>query len=88
MTEADVKAGMREIKLALLEADVNISVVKDFAQRVMDTWRYIFEVWLPDSPYAWNPVGLDYEFYDERCHGEPYSMEICIPLKGETSCLN
>ena len=63
---------------------------KDFAQRVMDTWRYIFEVWLPDSPYAWNPVGLDYEFYDERCHGAPYSMDICIPLlpKGETSCPN
>lgn len=63
---------------------------KDFAQRVMDTWRYIFEVWLPDSPYVWNPVGLDYEFYDERCHGAPYSMDICIPLlpKGETSCPN
>lgn len=30
LTEADVKAGMREIKLALLEADVNYKVVKDF----------------------------------------------------------
>ena len=30
LTEADVKAGMREIKLALLEADVNFKVVKDF----------------------------------------------------------
>ena len=30
LTEADVKDGMREIKLALLEADVNFKVVKDF----------------------------------------------------------
>lgn len=30
LTEADVKAGMREIKLALLEADVNFKVVKEF----------------------------------------------------------
>ena len=27
LTEADVRAGMREIKLALLEADVNFKVV-------------------------------------------------------------
>ena len=62
----------------------------DFAQSVMDTWRYIFEVWLPNSAYVLNSQGLDYEFYDERCHGAPYSMDICIPLipKGETSCLN
>ena len=32
LTEADVKAGMREIKLALLEADVNFKVVKDFVR--------------------------------------------------------
>ncbi len=30
LTEADVKVGMREIKLALLEADVNFKVVKEF----------------------------------------------------------
>ncbi len=30
LTEADVKEGMREIKLALLEADVNFKVVRDF----------------------------------------------------------
>jgi len=30
LTEADVKEGMREIKLALLEADVNFKVVKEF----------------------------------------------------------
>ena len=34
LTEADVKVGMREIKLALLEADVNFKVVKDFISKV------------------------------------------------------
>ena len=36
LTEADVKAGMREIKLALLEADVNFKVVKDFVRIVSE----------------------------------------------------
>ena len=29
LTESDVKEGMREVKLALLEADVNFKVVKN-----------------------------------------------------------
>ena len=36
LTEADVKEGMREIKLALLEADVNYKVVKDFIKIVTE----------------------------------------------------
>lgn len=36
LSEADVKAGMREIKLALLEADVNFKVVKDFINKVTE----------------------------------------------------
>ena len=36
LTEADVKAGMREIKLALLEADVNFKVVRDFISVVSE----------------------------------------------------
>ncbi len=36
LTEADVKAGMREIKLALLEADVNFKVVRDFIKVVSE----------------------------------------------------
>ena len=36
LTEADVKAGMREIKLALLEADVNFKVVRDFIKIVSE----------------------------------------------------
>ena len=36
LTEADVKVGMREIKLALLEADVNFKVVREFVKIVSD----------------------------------------------------
>ncbi|MBQ2735011.1 MAG: signal recognition particle protein [Clostridia bacterium] len=36
LTEADIKEGMREVKLALLEADVNFKVVKDFVKIVTE----------------------------------------------------
>ena len=36
VTEKDVKQMMREIKLALLEADVNFKVVKDFIEKVSE----------------------------------------------------
>ncbi|WP_210363794.1 signal recognition particle protein [Bacillus sp. REN3] len=36
VTEADVKEMMREVRLALLEADVNFKVVKDFVKRVTE----------------------------------------------------
>lgn len=36
LTEADVREGMREVKLALLEADVNFKVVKDFVKKVTE----------------------------------------------------
>lgn len=36
LTERDVKDGMREVKLALLEADVSFKVVKEFINRVTE----------------------------------------------------
>ncbi len=36
LTEDDIKEGMREIKLALLEADVNFKVVKEFVKTVSE----------------------------------------------------
>lgn len=36
ITEEDVKVAMREVRLALLEADVNFKVVKEFVARVKD----------------------------------------------------
>ena len=36
LTEADVKAALKEVKMALLEADVNFKVVKQFIKSVQD----------------------------------------------------
>ena len=36
LSEADVKVAMREVKLALLEADVNFKIVKDFVKTVTE----------------------------------------------------
>ena len=36
LSEADVKEAMREVRLALLEADVNYKVAKDFTKSVTD----------------------------------------------------
>ena len=36
LSEADVDAAMREVRMALLEADVNVAVVKDFVARVRE----------------------------------------------------
>ncbi len=36
LTEASVKEGMREVRMALLEADVNYAVAKDFIRKVTD----------------------------------------------------
>lgn len=36
LTEADIKASMREVRLALLEADVNYTVAKKFVQNVSE----------------------------------------------------
>lgn len=36
LSDKDIQAAMREVKLALLEADVNFKIVKDFVQRVSE----------------------------------------------------
>ena len=36
VTEADIKTMMREVRLALLEADVNFKVVKEFVKTVSE----------------------------------------------------
>ena len=36
LTEKDVREGMREVKLALLEADVNFKVVREFVNKVTE----------------------------------------------------
>ena len=47
LTEENVQAALREVRLALLEADVNFKVVKDFVERVREramNWSRVFFV--------------------------------------------
>ena len=46
LSEADVKEAMREIRLALLEADVSFKVVKQFVSQVTER---------PSGPTCWRP---------------------------------
>lgn len=48
---------------------------------VKETWRYIFNEWFPNSDYEFDETKMDFEFYDERCHGsENLVMEIYVPI--------
>lgn len=54
---------------------------------VKETWRYIFEEWFPKSGYRFDETKVDFEFYDERCHGlREAVMDIYVPIlpKGPT----
>ena len=51
LTEADVKVALKEVKMALLEADVNFKVVKQFTKSVQEKAR--------TGCYEWSESGTD-----------------------------
>ena len=53
LTEADVKESMREIRMALLEADVSYKVVKDFVAKVSERWWASRGRARPPTPPSW-----------------------------------
>ncbi|KEI98608.1 AraC family transcriptional regulator [Clostridium botulinum A2B3 87] len=54
----------------------------DFPEAIKKTWKYIFEEWFKDSGYVFDESKLDFEFYDERCHGRKDTvMEIYVPIE-------
>ena len=55
LTEANVEAALREIRLALLEADVNFKVVKAFVDRVRDRAMDQAVLREPDAGAAGHP---------------------------------
>jgi hypothetical protein len=50
-------------------------------ESIADTWTKILPHWIPDSQYEYNETRLDYEFYDERDHGDIAQMDIFIPIR-------
>lgn len=54
---------------------------EDFAKIIKETWKYIFEEWFKDSEYIFDEDKIDFEFYDERCHGRKDTvMDIYVPV--------
>ncbi|MBQ7377794.1 MAG: signal recognition particle protein [Clostridia bacterium] len=74
LTEADVREGMREIKLALLEADVNFKVVRDFVKAV--TERAVGETVLESLVPAQQIVKIVNEELIRLMGGETPKLEI------------
>ena len=52
-----------------------------YVQSIHDTWKAILENWLPNSDYEYDNTRKEYEYYDERDHGDTAQMDICIPLQ-------
>ncbi len=67
VTEKDVKEIMREIKLALLEADVNFKVVKEFINKVSE--RAVGQDVLESLTPGQQVVKTSYGIYDGRPSG-------------------
>ena len=62
LSESDVKEAMREIRLALLEADVSYKVVKDFVKSVTERCRRRGRAGKPD------PCADDRQDRQRRAH--------------------
>ncbi len=76
LTEADVEAALREVRLALLEADVNYKVVKSFIQRVRE--RAIGQQTLKSLTPAQQVITIVYEEL-VRTLGEPGRLDLSGP---------
>lgn len=59
-----------------------VSFSIQFAQGIRDTWKKVYAEWFDGSGYVYDEDGLDFEYYDERCHHTAHSvMDIYIPVK-------
>ena len=52
-----------------------------FVDSIQNTWRYIYNEWLPTSGYEYTEGCADFERYGEACMGdENLTIDICIPI--------
>jgi len=54
---------------------------KPYAESIRETWRRILGEWLAGSPYEYDDGRVDFEYYDERDHGDAEEMDIYIPIR-------
>ncbi len=56
-----------------------------YSQTVRETWKSIFDNWLPASKYRFDETRYDFEYYDERDHAwennDTNQMDIYVPIK-------
>lgn len=74
LTEADVNEMMREVRLALLEADVNFKVVKDFIKRVKE--RAVGQEILKSLTPGQQVVKIVHDELKELMGGEQSKIEV------------
>ena len=74
LTEADVKAALKEVKLALLEADVNFRIVKNFIKDVEA--RAVGEEVMQSLTPAQQVIKIVNEELVKLMGGEPASLEL------------
>lgn len=52
-----------------------------FTKAIQGTTEYIYNEWFPNSGYEYAPGGVDFEWYDERSHGDhDLVMDIYVPV--------
>ena len=56
LNEANIREGMRQVRQALLEADVAYDVAQDFMRRVTEVWRKALS-------YAWDKCDMDFKSF-------------------------
>ena len=58
---------------------------EQYVQSIQDTWKKIFEQWLPGSECEYDSTRVEYEYYDERDHSWLHDgksrMDIYVPVK-------
>lgn len=74
LNEDNIKAGLREVRLALLEADVNYKVVKDFVEQVSE--KCVGQSVLKGVSPAQQVVKIVYEQLVELLGGESISLNL------------
>ena len=58
-----------------------------YVQAIRDTWKTVFDNWLPASEYEFDETRYDFEYYDERDHFyhekglQMQQMDIYIPIQ-------
>ena len=72
LNEQAVREGMREVRMALLEADVNYAVAKDFIKKVTEFEGNLVDL-RPDDLHALRPAGRRQD--DDVCQARRISDE-------------